>query len=129
MFKEGTLTQLNFVPENHTDFIFSSVAETMGFVGCIILLALYAFVIYRMLRLSYHTSDRFGRLVIVGVASMLIFHMFENVGMNIGVMPITGIPLPFISYGGSNLIANMAGIGLVLNVTKRKPITRVMDAT
>lgn len=129
MFKEGTLTQLNFVPENHTDFIFSSVAETMGFMGCIILLVLYAFVIYRMLRLSYHTSDRFGRLVIVGVASMLIFHMFENIGMNIGVMPITGIPLPFISYGGSNLIANMAGIGLVLNVTRRKPITRVMDAT
>lgn len=60
---------------------------------------------------------------------MLIFHMFENIGMNIGVMPITGIPLPFISYGGSNLIANMAGIGLVLNVTRRKPITRVMDAT
>lgn len=128
MFQEGTLTQLNYVPENHTDFIFSSIAETMGFVGCMLLLALYAFVIFRMLRLSYHTSERFGRLIIVGVASMLIFHMFENVGMNIGVMPITGIPLPFISYGGSNLIANMAGIGLVLNVTSRKPGTRATGA-
>ena len=92
------------------------------------LLALYAFVIFRMLRLSYHTSERFGRLIIVGVASMLIFHMFENEGMNIGVMPITGVPLPFISYGGSNLIANMAGIGLVLNVTSRKPGTRATGA-
>jgi rod shape determining protein RodA len=127
LFSEGTLTHLNFVPENHTDFIFSSIGETMGFFGSMILLALYAFVIYRMLILSYHTGDRFGRLVIVGVASMLIFHMFENIGMNIGVMPITGIPLPFVSYGGSNLIANMAGIGLVLNVTMRKPMSRSLD--
>ena len=127
MFSEGTLTHLNFVPENHTDFIFSSIGETMGFAGAMILLALYAFLIYRMLILSYHTSDRFGRLVIIGVASMMIFHVFENIGMNIGVMPITGIPLPFVSYGGSNLIANMAGIGLVLNVTKNKPLSRSLE--
>lgn len=127
LFAEGTLTHLNYVPENHTDFIFSSIGETMGFAGSLVLLGLYAFVIYRMLLLSYHTNDRFGRLVIVGVVSMLIFHMFENIGMNIGVMPITGIPLPFVSYGGSNLIANMAGIGLVLNVTQRKPVTRNLD--
>ena len=99
----------------------------MGFAGAMILLALYAFLIYRMLILSYHTSDRFGRLVIIGVASMMIFHVFENIGMNIGVMPITGIPLPFVSYGGSNLIANMAGIGLVLNVTKNKPLSRSLE--
>lgn len=127
LFAEGTLTHLNFVPENHTDFIFSSIGETMGFRGAMILLALYAFLIYRMLILSYYTSDRFGRLVIVGVASMLIFHVFENVGMNIGVMPITGIPLPYVSYGGSNLIANMAGIGLVMNVTKNKPLARSLE--
>lgn len=127
LFSEGTMTHLNFVPENHTDFIFSSIGETMGLVGSLILLGLYAYVIYRMLTLSYHTSDRFGRLVIIGVASMLIFHVFENIGMNIGVMPITGIPLPFVSYGGSNLIANMAGIGLVLNVTLRKPIARNLE--
>ena len=117
---EGTLTHLNYVPENHTDFIFSVVGETLGFVGAMILLALYAFVIYRMLLLSYHTSDRFGRLIIIGVMAMLVFHVYENIGMCIGVMPITGIPLPFISYGGTNLVTNMAGIGLVLNVTKYK---------
>lgn len=117
---EGTLTHLNYVPENHTDFIFSVVGETLGFVGAMILLALYAFVIYRMLLLSYHTSDRFGRLIIIGVMAMLVFHVYENIGMCIGVMPITGIPLPFISYGGTNLVTNMAGIGLVLNVTRYK---------
>jgi len=119
-FAEGTLTHLNYVPENHTDFIFSVVGETLGFVGSLVLLGLYAFVIYRMLLLSYHTNDRFGRLIIIGVMAMLLFHVFENIGMCIGVMPITGIPLPFISYGGTNLIANMAGIALVLNVTKNK---------
>ena len=117
---EGTLTHLNYVPENHTDFIFSVVGETLGFIGSMVLLALYAFVIYRMLLLSYHTSDRFGRLIIIGVMAMLVFHVYENIGMCIGVMPITGIPLPFISYGGTNLVTNMAGIGLVLNVTRYK---------
>lgn len=119
-FAEGTLTHLNYVPENHTDFIFSVVGETLGFVGSLVLLALYAFVILRMLMLSYYTNDRFGRLIIIGVMAMLLFHVYENIGMCIGVMPITGIPLPFISYGGTNLVANMAGIGLVLNVTKYK---------
>ena len=117
---EGTLTHLNYVPENHTDFIFSVVGETLGFVGSLILLALYAFVIFRMLLLAYHTKDRFGQLIIIGVMAMLLFHVFENIGMCIGVMPITGIPLPFISYGGTNLVVNMAGIGLVLNVTAYK---------
>ena len=117
---EGTLTHLNYVPENHTDFIFSVVGETLGFVGSLVLRGLYAFVIFRMLLLADHTHDRFGQLVIVGVMAMLMFHVLENIGMCIGVMPITGIPLPFISYGGTNLVVNMAGIGLVLNVTKYK---------
>ena len=117
---EGTLTHLNYVPENHTDFIFSVVGETLGFIGAMVLLALYAFVIYRMLLLAFHTNDKFGQLIIIGVMAMLLFHVFENIGMCIGVMPITGIPLPFISYGGTNLVVNMAGIGLVLNVTKYK---------
>ena len=117
---EGTLTHLNYVPENHTDFIFSVVGETLGFVGAMALLILYAFVIYRMLLLAFHTNDKFGQLIIVGVMAMLLFHVFENIGMCIGVMPITGIPLPFISYVGTNLVVNMAGIGLVLNVTKYK---------
>ena len=117
---EGTLTHLNYVPENHTDFIFSVVGETLGFVGALVLLVLYAFVIYRMLLLAFHTNDKFGQLIIVGVMAMLLFHVYENIGMCIGVMPITGIPLPFISYGGTNLVVNMAGVGLVLNVTQHK---------
>ena len=118
---EGTLTHLNYVPENHTDFIFSVVGETLGFAGSLVLLALYAFVILRMLLLAYHTNDRLGQLIIIGVMAMLLFHVYENIGMCIGLMPITGIPLPFISYGGTNLVVNMAGIGLVLNVTYHKP--------
>ena len=118
---EGTLTHLNYVPENHTDFIFSVVGETLGFVGSMVLLALYAFLIFRMMWLAYHTHDRFGRLIIIGVMAMLLFHVYQNIGMCIGVMPITGIPLPFISYGGTNLVVNMAGIALVLNVTQNKP--------
>lgn len=117
---EGTLTHLNYVPENHTDFIFSVVGETLGFVGALVLLGLYAFVIYRMLMLAFHTGDKFGQLIIIGVMAMLLFHVFENIGMCIGVMPITGIPLPFISYGGTNLVVNMVGVGLVLNVTQHK---------
>ena len=117
---EGTLTHLNYVPENHTDFIFTVVGETLGFVGACILLGLYAFLIFRMLLLAYHTDDRFGQFIIIGVMSMLLFHVYENIGMCIGVMPITGIPLPFISYGGTNLVINMAAIGLVLNVTRYK---------
>ena len=81
---------------------------------------LYAFVIYRMLVLAFHTNDKFGQLIIIGVMAMLVFHVYENIGMCIGVMPITGIPLPFISYGGTNLVVNMAGVGLVLNVTQHK---------
>ena len=117
---EGTLTHLNYVPENHTDFIFSVVGETLGFVGSLVLLGLYAFVILRMLMLAYYTKDKFGQLMIIGVMAMLLFHVYENIGMCIGVMPITGIPLPFISYGGTNLVVNMAGIALVMNVTKNK---------
>ena len=124
---QGTLTHLNYVPENHTDFIFTAVGETLGFRGALILLLLYIFIIYRMLLLSFHTEDPFGRLIIVGVMAMLLFHVYENIGMCISVMPITGIPLPFISYGGTNLVANMAGIGLVMNVTQYKAPHRQRD--
>ncbi len=119
-FAEGTLTHLNYVPENHTDFIFTVVGETLGFVGALVLIALYAFVIYRMLMLAFNTADKYGQLIIMGVMAMLLFHVYENIGMCIGVMPITGIPLPFISFGGTNLVVNMAGVALVLNVTRNK---------
>jgi rod shape determining protein RodA len=121
LFQDGSLSSLNFVPEDHTDFIFSSIGETMGFAGCAVLLALYLLLVIRMIVLAINTQDKFGQLIIVGVATMLMFHIYQGVGMCIGLMPVMGIPLPFVSYGGSNLTVNMAGIALVLNVTLRKP--------
>ena len=123
MFVPGTYTQLSYVPENWTDFIFSAVGETFGFVGCLLLLLTYLAVILRMLYLARYTVDRFGQACIIGVMSMLFFHVFENIGMNAGLAPVAGIPLPFISYGGSNLITNMVGIGLVLNITRNRSVS------
>lgn len=116
----GSISQLNYVPEDWTDFIFSGVGEAFGFVGCILLLAAYAFLLLRLLYLAQYTQDEYGRLIIVGVMAMFFAHIFENIGMCIGVLPITGIPLPFISYGGSNFVTNMAAIALVFNVVKNR---------
>lgn len=116
----GSLSQLNYVPEDWTDFIFSAVGEAFGFVGCMAVICGYLFLMLRMLYLAHFTMDRFGKLIIVGVMAMFFAHVIENIGMTIGVLPITGIPLPFISYGGSNFVTNMAGIGLVLNVVKNR---------
>ncbi|MDR1600311.1 MAG: FtsW/RodA/SpoVE family cell cycle protein [Oscillospiraceae bacterium] len=121
LFQDGSLSSLNFVPEDYTDFIFSSIGETMGFAGCAALLTLYLLLVVRMIILAINTHDKFGQLIIVGVATMLMFHIYQGVGMCVGLMPVMGIPLPFVSYGGSNLTVNMAGIALVLNVTLRKP--------
>ncbi|NLV58869.1 MAG: FtsW/RodA/SpoVE family cell cycle protein [Clostridiales bacterium] len=123
LFVQGSFSQLDYVPEDWTDFIYSTIGEAFGFVGSLILLLTYLLLILRMLYLSFYTTDRFGQMIIIGVMAMMLFHIFENVGMNAGLMPVTGIPLPFISYGGSNLVTNMAGIGLVLNVTKNRSIT------
>lgn len=125
LFHEGSLSALNFVPEDHTDFIFSAIGESMGFMGCAGLILLYTLLVGRMIILAMNTADPFGRLIIVGVASMMLYHIVQGIGMSIGAMPVMGIPLPFMSYGGSNLTANMAGIGLVLNVTMRKPQPRL----
>lgn len=119
LFREGAISQLDFVPAKHTDFIFSVTAESVGFIGCILIVALYFFLVIRLLMLAMKTTDRFGSLIIVGVASMFAFHIFENIGMNIGIMPIAGIPLPFMSYGGSSMLTNLAAIGLVCNVCMR----------
>jgi rod shape determining protein RodA len=119
-FIEGSYSQLDFVPEDWTDFIFSSIGEAFGFVGSAGLILMYLLIIIRLVYLSRYTPDKFGQLIIIGVASILLFHVMENVGMNIGLLPITGIPLPFVSYGGSNYMTNMAGIGLVLNVVNNR---------
>lgn len=117
-FQPGSMTTLQFVPESSTDSIFSVVGESFGFVGCIGVLLIYLFIVLRMLYLARFTQDKFGQLVIIGVMAMLFFHVFQNVAMGMGMMPITGIPLPFLSYGGSNFITNIAGVALVLNVTR-----------
>ncbi|MEX1009507.1 MAG: rod shape-determining protein RodA [Acidimicrobiia bacterium] len=117
---EGSQTQGGFVPEQHTDFIFTSVGEELGFLGAVVLLGLFAIVMWRTWRTARLSRDFFGTLVCVGVLSMLAFQVFENVGMTMGIMPITGIPLPFVSYGGSSLITSFACVGLVVNVSMRR---------
>jgi len=116
----GTQTNLDFVPEQHTDFIFTAVGEELGFAGAILLLVLFALVLWRLLRTAMLSKDPFGTFLTVGVATMIAVQVFVNIGMNIGIMPITGIPLPFLSYGGSALIADFIGIGLALNVNMRR---------
>ncbi len=120
LLQEGAISQLDFVPEKHTDFIFAVTAESVGFLGCLLILLLYLTLLLRLLYVAYKTQDAFGRYIIAGVAAMLAFHIVENIGMTIGLMPVTGIPLPFLSYGGSNLLANMAAMGLVFNVIKNR---------
>lgn len=121
-FVDGSMSQLNYVPADWTDFIFSSIGEAWGFIGCALIIVVYIAIIIRMLYLARYTTDKYGMLVIIGVMGMLLFHVFENIGMTLGLMPITGIPLPFLSYGGSNMTTNMGGLGLVLNVTKNRSL-------
>ncbi|MGE5542328.1 MAG: rod shape-determining protein RodA, partial [Bacillota bacterium] len=116
----GTQNQLRFLPFQHTDFIFSVIGEELGFIGGMAILALYLFVLWRGLRIASMARDSFGALLAVGVVSMLAFHILINIGMTVGMMPVTGIPLPFMSYGGTSLITNMAGIGLLINVYMRR---------
>jgi rod shape determining protein RodA len=116
----GTQNVLQFVPEHHTDFIFSVVGEELGFVGCLVLLALFYVWLVRGVRAATVARDRFGALVAVGIVSMVAFHVFVNVGMTVGIMPITGIPLPFISYGGSALMTMIWAAALLLNVGMRR---------
>ena len=117
---EGPFTKGGAVPEQQTDFIFTVPAEELGFVGAALLLTLEAAIIYRVWRTAQLARDEVGRLMCAGVLCMLAFHVFENVGMNLGIMPVTGIPLPFVSYGGSSTIATFAALGLVLNVHMRR---------
>lgn len=123
MFKNGAISQLNYVPADWTDFIYSTIGETWGFIGCVSVLVVYVLILLRMLHLAWYTRDKFGKLIICGVMGMLLFHVLENIAMTLGLMPITGIPLPFLSYGGSNMMTNMGGIGLVLNVTRNRSVS------
>jgi len=117
---EGTQSQLNFLPENHTDFIFAVVGEELGFVGCVCLLILYLIVLWRGVQIAKDACDVFGRLLAVGITSMFAFHVLVNVGMTMGIMPVTGIPLPLMSYGVSSLTTNIMAIAILMNIQLRK---------
>jgi rod shape determining protein RodA len=117
---QGTQTRLDIVPEQHTDFIFTTVGEELGFLGSATLLGLLSIIAWRIWRTAQLARDPLGTLVCVGILSMFVFQVFENIGMTMGIMPVTGIPLPFMSYGGSSTIAAFAAIGLVLNVHMRR---------
>ena len=117
---QGSQTNLDFVPEQHTDFIFTVVGEEFGFLGAVALLGLYGLVLWRAFRVALVSKDAFGTYLAAGIASMLALQMFVNVGMTIGIMPITGLPLPFLSYGGSAMLVNCVAVGLLLNVHMRR---------
>jgi len=119
-FMKGTQCKLGFLPEQHTDFIFSALGEEWGLVGCFIVVGLYFLLILWGLRIAVGSKDRFGAILSFGVVAMLFWHTFINIGMVLGLMPVVGIPLPLLSYGGSFLLSTLIGIGLLLNVSMRR---------
>lgn len=119
-FDESAVTpQHQWIPEAHTDFIFAVIGEEFGFIGTSILISLFFVLIYRLIQIALTCNDMFGSYIVAGIAGSLVFQIFQNIGMTIGLMPITGLALPFISYGGSALLTNMIAIGIVLNVAMR----------
>jgi rod shape determining protein RodA len=116
LFAEGTQTSFEYVPEQETDFIFTAVAEQLGFVGGVLVVAAFAVIIWRLLVIAANARDRFGALIAAGLAAMMVFHVFVNVGMTIGIMPVTGIPLPFLSAGGSFYLAMTLSLGVANSV-------------
>ena len=116
---DGTQTRAGFVPEQHTDFVFTVAGEELGLLGAGVLIALLGLVIWRALRIAARTDDVFGRLAAAGIACWFGFQAFQNVGMCLGIMPVTGVPLPFVSYGGSSLFAGMLAVGLLQNIHLR----------
>jgi rod shape determining protein RodA len=116
---DGPQTNGRFVPEQHTDFIFTVAGEQLGFLGSGLIILLYLIILLRAFAIAKRTNDMFGRLVCIGVIAWFAFQTFENIGMTMGLMPMTGVPLPFISYGGSSMFACLIGIGLLQNVHLR----------
>lgn len=117
---QGTQTQLHFIPEQHTDFIFSAIGEELGFIGCLFVLFIFWLLCLRLVIIAQNAKDNFGSLLAIGVLSMIVFQTVVNIGMNIGLAPITGIPLPLLSYGRSALLANFLAIGLVESVANHR---------
>ena len=119
LFGTGGMSQLNWVPVKESDFIFAVTGETFGFIGGVIVLVLFGLLLWRTISIALRSRDKYAMYVVVGVACMIFAHVFENIGMAMGVMPVTGIPLPFISYGGSNMLTNMLAYGIVLNIATK----------
>lgn len=117
---KGTQTQLDYLPAKHTDFIYSVIGEELGLIGCLAVAALLFALVLRCIYIARNAKNKFGSCMCIGVACMFLAHTFENIGMCIGLMPVTGIPLPFFSYGGSSIITNLMAIGIVLSVRTRQ---------
>lgn len=113
----GSQSQLNFLPEKHTDFIFAVVAEELGFIGSLFLISILSILVFRLIKIAQNARDNFGKLFVSGIAVIILVQSFINIGMNVGLVPITGIPLPFLSYGGSALITLMIAMGMVGNLS------------
>jgi rod shape determining protein RodA len=116
----GSQSQLNFLPSQHTDFIFAVLSEKLGFVGGFLVIGLFVALLLRGLHIAAQAEDRFGVFIATGVVTMLLFHIFINVGMNLGLMPVTGIPLPLVSYGGTSLLVSLLAIGLLESIAVRR---------
>ena len=116
----GTQSRLQFLPEKHTDFIFAVLGEEMGFLGVLLLLALFSSLLVHGFMIAYHSRDRLGALIAMGVVTLLATHIFLNIGMTTGLLPIIGLPLPLVSYGGSSLVSTFLGLGLLMNVRMRR---------
>ncbi|MCU0848052.1 MAG: rod shape-determining protein RodA [Spirochaetes bacterium] len=119
-FLKGSQSQLGFLPEKTSDFIFSVISEEWGFFGSIMMIILFAIIVYKGIRISFEAKDKFGALLASGITSILFFHILINIGMVIGIMPVTGLPLCFVSYGGSNLLMAMICIGILINIRSKK---------
>ena len=113
---EGTQTNFEYVPEQETDFIFTAVAEQLGFLGALIVIVLFAVIVWRLLVIASNARDRYGALIAIGMAAMIVFHVFVNIGMTMGIMPVTGLPLPFLSAGGSFYLSMTIGLGIANSV-------------
>ncbi|MDD2510180.1 MAG: rod shape-determining protein RodA [Syntrophomonas sp.] len=116
---QGTQVQLNFLPEHHTDFIYAVIGEELGFLGAAFVIICYGVLLIRAIIIALNSKELFGSLLVLGITAMWLFHVFESIGMSIGLMPITGIPLPFLSYGGSSMLSNLIAAGLILSVNVR----------
>jgi rod shape determining protein RodA len=119
-FRKGTQSQLEFLPERHTDFIYSVLSEEHGFVGSLSTILLFSILFFFGLSIAANARDKFGALLVVGVMSYIFWHMFVNMAMVIGLLPIVGVPLPLLSYGGSSMLTTMAGLGIVSSVSYRR---------